>query len=105
MITQSIHNILMKGTDTLSQLLDTLMVKIRPALEQVGKWIVAFGDKIQSALEMFSVTMDKVQEIFDQVMAQLNGKGNNEEEMLEQTFGLFDMQNRGFVSAQDLLDV
>eukprot|EP00409_Alexandrium_fundyense_P005455 CAMPEP_0185907496 /NCGR_PEP_ID=MMETSP0196C-20130402/7233_1 /TAXON_ID=2932 /ORGANISM="Alexandrium fundyense, Strain CCMP1719" /LENGTH=105 /DNA_ID=CAMNT_0028627473 /DNA_START=92 /DNA_END=406 /DNA_ORIENTATION=- len=38
-------------------------------------------------------------------MAQLNGSGGGVSEMLEQTFGLFDVDGSGLVSAQDLRTV
>merc|ERR1719221_1525166 len=41
--------------------LDKFYTLIYPALVQIGKWLITFGDKIQAMLESFSTTMDRVQ--------------------------------------------
>lgn len=83
-----------------------LMDKLKPALIQVGKWVSKFGAKVTNGLEEFSQTLDKAQKIFDQVMKQLNkDAGKNEEEMLYQTFPLFDADGSGSVQVEELLDV
>eukprot|EP00930_Biecheleria_cincta_P066997 TRINITY_DN5335_c0_g1_i1.p1 TRINITY_DN5335_c0_g1~~TRINITY_DN5335_c0_g1_i1.p1 ORF type:complete len:1088 (-),score=259.25 TRINITY_DN5335_c0_g1_i1:105-3368(-) len=83
-----------------------LMEKLKPALMTVGEWIQKFGEKVTKGLEEFSQTLDKAQKMFDQVMAQLNqDAGKNEAEMVEQTIGLFDASNTGYITAEDLAHV
>mmetsp|Transcript_55318 Transcript_55318/g.118956 ORF Transcript_55318/g.118956 Transcript_55318/m.118956 type:complete len:1010 (+) Transcript_55318:71-3100(+) len=89
----------------LNKLLDMLLVKIKPALTQVGQWILKFGDKILAGIESFSNTLDKVQKMYDEVMAELSGNGGGEDDMLHETFGLFDVSHTGSVTVQDLQDV
>jgi len=104
-IMKSVHNVLIAVMDKVAHALQVVMDKLRPAFKQVQEWIVKFGDKIQGGIEVFTVTLDKVQKLFDQVMGQLHGKGKNEEEMLIQTFGLFDADDDGWVDAKDLHEV
>mmetsp|Transcript_71778 Transcript_71778/g.185141 ORF Transcript_71778/g.185141 Transcript_71778/m.185141 type:complete len:1100 (-) Transcript_71778:193-3492(-) len=104
-VISAVHNVLAEVSEKVFALLDELMVKLKPALEQVGKWILQFGDKIQAGIDAFSATLDKVQKLFDQIMAKLNGKGNNEDELLEQVFHLFDVSGNGFVETTDLHEV
>jgi len=105
LIMQAVHNVLENVDAQVMEALDALLAKLRPALDQVARWVVKFGDKIQAGLETFTVTLDLVQKLFDQVMAQLNGRGANEEEMLNQTFALFDSNQNGYITAEDLHQV
>lgn len=100
-------------TGTTDQLLEQLMTKvsagldrllevIKPALEQVGAFIIQFGDKVQAMLESFSVTLDKVQKIFDDAMKSLAEATDMEDIMVHNTFTLFDISNTGGVTANDL---
>eukprot|EP00930_Biecheleria_cincta_P034768 TRINITY_DN23984_c0_g1_i1.p1 TRINITY_DN23984_c0_g1~~TRINITY_DN23984_c0_g1_i1.p1 ORF type:complete len:1081 (+),score=234.99 TRINITY_DN23984_c0_g1_i1:65-3307(+) len=83
-----------------------LMDKLKPALAQVGQWLNKFGAKVTKGLEEFSQTLDKAQKMFDQVTKQLNkDAGKNEDEMLEQTFPLFDADNGGSIEVDELQDV
>lgn len=84
-----------------SKILTKFMETAKPILYQVGDWITSFADKIQAGIEAFGNTVDVVQKLFDQVMAQLKG-GTGADEMLQQTFNLFDVQHTGFVTVQAL---
>ena len=87
-------------------LLAELFDGIRPALLQIALWLVSFSTKIRSTVETFSTTLDKAQGIFNQLTSQVSSSvGQGEEEMLYDTFALFDASNTGYVSAQDLRDV
>jgi len=79
---------------------------IRPALDQIGQWLISFGERIRSTIETFSGTIDRVQGIFNQLMSHISADaGHGEEQMLYDTFTIFDASNTGFISAQDLHDV
>mmetsp|Transcript_126040 Transcript_126040/g.245869 ORF Transcript_126040/g.245869 Transcript_126040/m.245869 type:complete len:978 (+) Transcript_126040:119-3052(+) len=79
---------------------------IKPALLQIGKWLVSFGDKIQATIEGFSMSLDLVQKIFDQLMSTMSsGAGEGEEQMLYETWFLFDVSDNNFFTADDLSDV
>lgn len=97
-IHQVLHSVMIEVQTGLHQLLE----KLRPAFEQVGDWLVKFGDKIQSGLQDFSVTLDRAQKIFDQVMSSLHGRGPNKAEMLDAVWELFDVTEDGLVTVEDL---
>lgn len=78
-------------------LMTKFMKMAKPILYQVGDWISSFADKIQAGMEAFGNTVDVVQKLFDQVMAQLKG-GTGADRMLQQTFNLFDVEHTGFVT-------
>ncbi|CAE7884810.1 TY2B-C [Symbiodinium microadriaticum] len=101
----AIHQVMDFVMEEVERGLHTLLEKIKPALEQVGKWILQFGDKVTKGLEDFSSTLDKAQKMFDQVMAQLNGGGNNSDLMIQQTWPIFDDDDSGEVSATELTNV
>ncbi|CAL1149432.1 unnamed protein product, partial [Cladocopium goreaui] len=94
----SVHQVLEVVMQKVEETMDMLLKKLRPALEQVGKWIDQFGDKVIAGLQDFSTTLDKAQKIFDQVMAQLHGGGNNTDLMINQTWPIFDDDDSGAVS-------
>mmetsp|Transcript_97086 Transcript_97086/g.274669 ORF Transcript_97086/g.274669 Transcript_97086/m.274669 type:complete len:1158 (+) Transcript_97086:91-3564(+) len=104
-VLNAVHHVLNSMVNKVSDLLAELLEKLKPALEEVGDLILKFGDKIQTGLSMFSVTVDRVQKLFDQIMAKLHGYGDNEDELLHETFNLFDVSNTGFVTTKDLQDV
>mmetsp|Transcript_125578 Transcript_125578/g.217722 ORF Transcript_125578/g.217722 Transcript_125578/m.217722 type:complete len:1021 (-) Transcript_125578:236-3298(-) len=89
------------------QAIADLMKKIKPALEQVGQFMVKFGDKIQTVIAGFSVTLDRVQKLFDQIMASAVGGGDEEQQAVvqENTFTLYDVSNTGFVNKEDLKNI
>eukprot|EP00435_Cladocopium_sp_Y103_P018670 s495_g4.t1 len=101
----SVHQVLEVVMQKVEETMDMLLKKLRPALEQVGKWIDQFGDKVIAGLQDFSTTLDKAQKIFDQVMAQLHGGGNNTDLMINQTWPIFDDDDSGEVSAKELQNV
>lgn len=79
---------------------------ILPGLYQIQTWITTFGDSIQGILDSFTVTIDMVQKIFDQIMAQLSTSGgDNKLGMVWETYDLFDMDDDGFVTVSELLAV
>jgi len=94
-------------TETIAVELDTLMEILEPALWIVGDWLVTFGDEVQAGLQQATVSLDKVQKLFDSIMEQLNGRagGDDKDIMVEQTFALFDVSGTGQISVQDLQDV
>lgn len=101
----SVHQVLEVVMQKVEETMDMLLKKLRPALEQVGKWIDQFGDKVIAGLQDFSTTLDKAQKIFDQVMAQLHGGGNNTDLMINQTWPIFDDDDSGAVSVTELQNV
>lgn len=83
--------------------LQATIENMKPALLQVGQWVETFSDKVQATVEIFGTTMDRVQKIFDQAMAQMSGvSGKGEDLMLHDTFNLFDMDASGKISSGDL---
>jgi len=97
-LTQFVEKVFARISDGMEMLLD----KVEPALKQVGAWLISFGDKIQAGIEGFSTTIDKVQKIFDQMMAQMAGDTkSNSEYMILNTFNLFDTDFSGTLSLED----
>jgi len=78
---------------------------VKPVLEQIQKWLVAFGEKLMKAMESFSIGFEVAQKVLDQITQQLTATGTNADEMRNQTYNLFDVSNTGFVTVQDLKDV
>jgi len=96
--------------DTLMQqvndALDTFLDIMEPALLKVGEWFTKFGDKVQAGIEMFSTTIDMVEKMIDQIMAQSGGGGENAEYMEYNTYNLFAVSDPTTgISVQDLKDV
>ncbi|CAJ1415318.1 unnamed protein product, partial [Effrenium voratum] len=105
LVLTAVHQVLEVVMSKVSEGLHTLMIKIKPALIQVGKWIQQFGAKVQAGLEDFSLTLDKAQKMFDQVMAQMKGTANNSDQMMFETWPIFDDDGSGSVSATELSNV
>lgn len=105
MITKSMTTSLAQLTGAITEAIKKLLDKLKPALVQVGKFIIKFGDKVQAIIESFSVTLDRVQKIFDQVMASMAKKGANVDDMEHETFHLFDTTNTGTIEVIDLQNV
>mmetsp|Transcript_124506 Transcript_124506/g.219187 ORF Transcript_124506/g.219187 Transcript_124506/m.219187 type:complete len:1161 (+) Transcript_124506:95-3577(+) len=100
-----IYDSLANVTDTamafVSAQLDKFFVMIHPALVQIGAWLIKFGTKIQTTIEGFGNTIDKVQKIIDQIMGSFAGsKGKADVEY--NTYTLFDMSGSGFITVEDL---
>mmetsp|Transcript_818 Transcript_818/g.2048 ORF Transcript_818/g.2048 Transcript_818/m.2048 type:complete len:967 (+) Transcript_818:119-3019(+) len=94
-----------KITQDLGDSLKKVLKAIKPVLAQVQKWLATFGEKLQHAIEDFSVGLDIAQKIFDSVMAAFKGGDHAEEEMLRHTYELFDVSNTGYISLGDLKSV
>jgi hypothetical protein len=105
MIAKSMSTSVEKMSGTIKEAIKGLLDKLKPALIQVGKFIIKFGAKVQEIIESFSVSLDRVQKAFDQVMASMSSGGANEALMLHQTFHMFDSMNTGVVSVDGLQDV
>lgn len=80
------------------------MDMLKPALTQIGEWLVSFGPKVESSLEQFSVTLDKVQKLFDSLMSKM-ATPTGLDEMVHNTFTLFDVSNTGSITASDVQSV
>jgi len=104
-ITSSVGAVLESVMGGLVGMLDQFLVIIRPALEQVGEWLLEFGDMIQNFVDGFSITMDRVEGIFNELMSSLNGAGEGKDIMEYDTFTLFDASNSGGITAEDIADV
>jgi hypothetical protein len=102
LISSSLNKVMDQLLDKVVGGLDKLMEKLKPALLKAGELIQKFGDKIQNVIESFSVTLDKAQKAFDQAMAQMSGGVDLEEQLIHETYGIFDVSNSGLVTAQDL---
>mmetsp|Transcript_56517 Transcript_56517/g.148628 ORF Transcript_56517/g.148628 Transcript_56517/m.148628 type:complete len:892 (-) Transcript_56517:100-2775(-) len=95
-------NLVVKVDALIQQFLELL----KPALNQVQIWLTTFGSRIQNALEEFGTTMDRVQKIFDAVMQQAGpGAGAGEEDMVYNTYTLFDTDKSGTIMADDIQSV
>jgi hypothetical protein len=105
LVTKSMSSSVEKLAGSIRDQIKALLDKLKPALIQVGKFIIKFGDKVQAIIESFSVTLDRVQKVFDQVMASMSSGGSNEALMLHQTFHMFDAMNTGVVTTEGLQDV
>jgi len=96
-------------TELMSELLavlDGFVKQIKPALVQIGAWVLSFSDSMQSALEQFSNTLDKVQKIFDQFMSSVSPSvGTGLEQMVYDTYNLFDTKNVGFITQTDIIEI
>jgi len=103
----NVNGVMEKVMAKLSDMLAEFLAKLKPGLEMAGKMITKFGDKVTQVLESFSLSLDKVQKMFDQIMGQLNG-GSSEDikkQMMHETFTLFDVSRTGSISADDLKNV
>eukprot|EP00933_Yihiella_yeosuensis_P061235 TRINITY_DN6403_c1_g4_i1.p1 TRINITY_DN6403_c1_g4~~TRINITY_DN6403_c1_g4_i1.p1 ORF type:complete len:882 (+),score=170.98 TRINITY_DN6403_c1_g4_i1:75-2720(+) len=92
-----------KAMAKVSELVSMLMTVLKPVLHQIEEWFATFGEQVQDTMNEFSTTVDRVQKIFDQVMAKMSTfKGENELEMINHTYALFDTDNSGRVSGSNL---
>mmetsp|Transcript_32146 Transcript_32146/g.84904 ORF Transcript_32146/g.84904 Transcript_32146/m.84904 type:complete len:1034 (+) Transcript_32146:79-3180(+) len=105
MIIDSVRHGLEVAVNEITDLLHDLMARLRPVLMHIGEMLNRFSDSVMNGMDTFSTSLDRVQAIFDQVMSQLHGGGEGSEQMLEQTFNLFDVSNTGFVTQEDLENV
>eukprot|EP00913_Durusdinium_trenchii_P034221 g32026.t1 len=72
-----------------------VMDSLRPPLKQVNEWLGSFSEKIQDTLEEFGTVADRAQKLVDQVMTQVNSAGGMAEEMLWDTYHIFDPYDDG----------
>mmetsp|Transcript_95368 Transcript_95368/g.179313 ORF Transcript_95368/g.179313 Transcript_95368/m.179313 type:complete len:3377 (+) Transcript_95368:49-10179(+) len=94
-------NVTEKAVGVVNDGLKRFFTLIHPALLQIGKWLIQFGEKIQTTIEGFGNTIDKVQKIIDQVMASLAGS-KGKEQVEYDTYTLFDMSGSGYITIDDL---
>lgn len=88
------------------QQLQVMFETIKPALMQVAVFVETFSDKVQTTVEAFGTTIDRVQKIFDQAMAQVSGiSGEGADQMEHDTFNLFDIDGSGKIGLEDLHNV
>lgn len=86
-----------------SGLLEEFFLFIKPTLIQIGAWLITFGTKVQTTIEGFSKTLDVVQKMMDQIMAKIaTPVEGSEEDMIYNTYTLFDVSQSGGVNAADL---
>lgn len=78
---------------------------IKPALVQVGQWLETMGTKMQGFIEQFGTTIDKAQKIFDQIMAKLSGADDIKNQLIYDTFAIFDITHVGAISKDDIQQV
>jgi hypothetical protein len=102
--TDEIEEVIDQATDAINEQVFAFMEMIKPALLQVGVWLETFGTKVQTTVDGFTTALDKVQKIFDQVLSQVAG-GEGLDQMLYDSFGLFDASQSGTVTASDLQDI
>mmetsp|Transcript_52513 Transcript_52513/g.139893 ORF Transcript_52513/g.139893 Transcript_52513/m.139893 type:complete len:1120 (+) Transcript_52513:133-3492(+) len=98
-ITQVVYTLEAELVEKLYEFWDIIL----PGLYQLQTWITTFGDSIQGILDSFTVTIDMVQKIFDQIMAQLSTSGgDNKLGMVWETYNLFDMNEDSFVNISEM---
>lgn len=100
-VDQSLRKLMAKLVEKLDKLVDLL----RPLLLKVGEWVHKFSEQARGPVETFSLTLDFVQQLFDVIMSEQSGSRVGEEQMIGDTFTLFDVSGTGFVSVQDLQNV
>mmetsp|Transcript_6360 Transcript_6360/g.17085 ORF Transcript_6360/g.17085 Transcript_6360/m.17085 type:complete len:948 (-) Transcript_6360:43-2886(-) len=82
-----------------------LVQRLAPALKQIHRWLSDLSQKVQSYVGHFGVTMGRVQEIFDVVTDSFTTALTSDQEMIDQTYTLFDTSNTGLISRWDLGNV
>jgi len=78
-----------------------LLELLKPALLQIGKWLNSMGDKMQGYIEEFSIVLDRVQKIFDEVMEKIAGQEGFSETLMGSLFAIFDTDETGYVSLKN----
>jgi len=78
---------------------------IRPALIRIGQFLIQFGSQVQAGVEGFSTTIDRVQNLFNELMAEMTETGIGKDQMMYDTFTLFDVTSTGTISITDLQNV
>jgi len=86
--------------------LGDLFEMIKPALQQVGRWLITFGSKVTDKIENFMTSVDGVQKIIDQIMSKLNTEAaQGKAQMIHEAYNLFDATHAGYISEEDLQEV
>lgn len=79
--------------------------KLGPPLRRIQRWLTELSNRVQSYIGHFGIALGRVQEIFDVVTESFARELTSDEEMIEQTYNLFDTSNTGLVSIWDLGNV
>lgn len=79
-----------------------LLEVMKPALLQIGNWLKTMGPKMQGVIEEFSIVIDRVQKIIDEVMAKIAGTGPHGKLLLHEVFAIFDVSGTGSISMNDM---
>jgi len=87
---QHIQVVAQKALVKVQPLTHKVMESLQPALAQVGDWLESFSAKIQDTLEEFGTVTDRSQKLVDQVMGQVASSGGMYEEMVWDTYHMFD---------------
>lgn len=94
-----------KLLDKVKVMLPKFMDIIRPALEQIGEWISTMGSTLMDLLEQFGTTIDRVQKMFDEIMAKVSGSTGSRAELVYHSFNIFDISHTGNVTHEDMRKV
>jgi len=86
---QALDTALGEALELIQEVLQKFWVLIKPALETVSTWLVTFAAKFQEVIDQFSQTLDKVQKVFDQIMASVSGTTDLQGKMVNDTYSMF----------------
>lgn len=100
-VNQTIHQVI----DDIGVLLRMLVVRMRPLLRQLEKWLRALSEKAQPQLETFGVTMERVQSLFDTLSQNIKQNVMSSDDLAAVTFSLFDVSNTGQITLADMQSV
>jgi len=99
----AVAKVLNKAMAKVEELLNEVLVLLWPSLNQTSVWLSTFSEKIIDYLEEFSTTVDRAQKLFDQITAQLDSSvGSNLKDVLNDTYNIFDQDNDGSISIDEL---
>jgi len=100
-VNQTIHQVV----DDIGVLLRMLVVRMRPILRQLEKWLKALSEQAQPQLEAFGVTMERVQSLFDTLTQNIKHNVVSSDDLVAVTFSLFDVSNTGRITLADMQSV
>lgn len=101
-VDRTLRRLIAQVEERMVQLLEVL----RPLLLKAGEWVHRFsGQQAEGPLETFSLTLDFVQQLFDEILSQNTEGRVGEDLMIGDTFTLFDVSGTGFVSVEDMRNV
>jgi len=102
-VKKAVAKVVSKSIAKVEELLNELLVLLWPSLNQTSQWLGQFSDKIIDYLEEFSTTVDRAQKLFDQITAKLDSSvGSNRADVLDDTYNIFDQDNDGSISIDEL---